>query len=429
MADPEAPPITETLNGPSHQALRFKLVVVSGANFGRELELVAGTYRVGKEPGLELSLADTSVSRVHLVVEVMARGPRITDQNSRNGSFCDGIRFGTIEARPNALITIGRTQLRLLPITEAAPRPPSSNTSFGGLLGSSLPMRQLFAFLERVGPARADVYIFGETGTGKELCARALHDAGPSRQGPFVICDLASLSPSLFESELFGHLKGSFTGAIRDRAGAFERAHRGTLFLDEIGEIPLELQPRLLRFLESRQVKRIGGNDYCQVEARVVAATHRDLIAEVQQGRFRADLYHRLSTLTVRLPPLRDRVDDIPMLVDGLLSRLGKPASTLSAETRALLASHPWPGNVRELRNVVERVVLTGEAPSSHSPPSAPSIPFKKAKERLVTAFERDYLAGLLQRASNNVTQAARDAGLDRVHLYRLLKKHGLSTG
>jgi len=298
-------------------------------------------------------------------------------------------------------------------------------------------MREVFTLLERMAASGADVLIQGETGTGKEGCAEALHTESPRKDGPFVIVDLAGVPSSLVESELFGHVKGAFTGAQGDRAGAFERANGGTVFLDEIGELPLELQPRLLRVLERRQVKRVGANDYRTVNVRVIAATHVDLEGAVQAEKFRRDLFHRLAVLRVTLPPLRERPEDIPLLIDTMLELGGRPPSALSDQTRALLAQYPWPGNVRELRNVVEQVVSLGEEALPRMEPlpgegagkgSGPDLdlPFKEAKEKLIEGFERDYLKGLIERCEGNISRASREAGIDRVYLRKLLRKHGL---
>jgi DNA-binding NtrC family response regulator len=432
MTDQVLPIMTDAVTGGQGLALKLKLVVVSGPDFGREIILEPGTYRVGKDEGLELTLQDTTVSRLHLVLEVLEKSVRVRDAGSRNGSFYGETKFSQIEAQPLAVIRIGRTELKFMPATQSAPRlPPSTKDRFGGLVGKSLKMREMFALLERVAPTEADLYIRGETGTGKEVCAEAVHKNSARASGPFIVCDLASVAPNLFESELFGHVKGSYTGAQRDRAGAFERAHRGTLFLDEVGELASDIQPRLLRFLERRQVKRVGGNEWKEMDVRVIAATHRDLEAEVKAGRFREDLFHRLSVITIELPALRDRAEDILPLVDEMLNKLGKPPTELSAETRALLTAHRWPGNVRELRNVVERALYVGTADivaanEKSGPGGAGSVSFKDAKERLVNAFEHDYLKALLARCGGNVTAAAREAGLDRVHLHRLIKKHGI---
>ncbi|WP_373691712.1 sigma 54-interacting transcriptional regulator [Hyalangium versicolor] len=428
--------------------VRVKLVFLTGPDAGRSHSLEAGKFLLGTAPSCDLVVKDRAVSRQHLRLEVREEGVLARDMGSRNGSFCEGMRFTELEVRPGAVLKLGTTELKIVP-EDSRERviPPSERTKFGALVGDSRKMREVFTVLERLAAGDADVLVQGETGTGKELCAEGIHLASKRSKGPFVIVDLAGIAPSLIESELFGHVKGAFTGAHTDRAGAFERANGGTVFLDEVGELPSEIQPRLLRVLERRQVKRVGANDYRTVDVRVVAATHRDLEASVQAGKFREDLFHRLAVLRVTLPALRERPEDIPLLVDTVLQRTGKPPSALSEQTRALLAQYPWPGNVRELRNVVERVVSLGEealpviaapAPAAADKPrpaqaaSAPSaaaeleLPFKEAKERLIEGFERDYLKGLLERCEGNVSRASREAGIDRVYLRKLLKKHGL---
>ena len=425
----------EALGGP----VELKLLVVSGPDFGKQLVLRDGNYLVGKTPAADLVLTDGAVSREHLRVRVVRGNVRLEDSQSSNGSFFGGMRFEAIEVRPGATIRIGRTDLQVAAANEAPPPRPSEHRSFGELYGESLAMRQAFGLLERAASGDADVLLQGATGTGKDLAAEALHQAGARRDRPFVICDLAAMAPTLIESDLFGHVRGSFTGAVNDRAGAFERANGGTIFLDEVGDLPLELQPRLLRALERRQVKRMGGDHYQKVDVRVVAATHKDLDKEVKAGRFREDLYHRLAVVTVSLPSLCDRLEDIPGLIDRILQRLGVPAKRdvfLTSETQLLLRVYHWPGNVRELRNVVERAVKLGTPPSVPSNPQdlaadaskdAADLPFKEAKDRLVVAFERDYLTDLMRRCDNNVSQAAREAGIARVYLHRLLQKHGLT--
>ncbi|MCE9671153.1 sigma 54-interacting transcriptional regulator [Myxococcus stipitatus] len=431
--------------------VRVKLAVLSGPDSGKVYPLAPGRYRLGSEATADIVLPDRAVSRQHLILEVRENGVRAVDPGSRNGSYCEGMRFSELEVRPGAVLTLGTTELKLVPEGERSRALPlSSRNSFGGLVGNSRRMREVFTLLERLAQGESDVLIQGETGTGKELCAEAIHLHSPRAKGPFVIADLAGIAPQLLESELFGHVKGAFTGAHGDRAGAFERAHGGTLFLDEVGELPLEVQPRLLRALERRQVKRVGANDYRTFNVRVVAATHQDLEGAVAQGRFRGDLFHRLAVLRAELPPLRERPDDIPLLIDTVLSRLGKPPSALSDTTRVLLAQYPWPGNVRELRNVVDRVVNLGEealpdipdvpAPSSPRPPASNEdpestlslkldLPFKEAKEQLIDGFERDYLRNLVERCEGNLSRAAREAAIDRVYLRKLLRKHGLDAG
>ncbi|MFP2911552.1 sigma 54-interacting transcriptional regulator [Pyxidicoccus sp. 3LFB2] len=427
--------------------VRMRLTVLTGPDAGRAYPLLPGRYRIGSEAASDIILPDRAVSRQHLILEVSDEGVRAVDPGSRNGSYCEGMRFSELEVRPGAVLTLGTTELKLVPESEKARSMPlSTRGSFGGLVGNSHRMREVFTLLERLAAGESDVLIQGETGTGKELCAEAIHAHSPRSRGPFVIADLAGIPPALLESELFGHVKGAFTGANTDRAGAFERAHGGTLFLDEVGELPLEVQPRLLRALERRQVKRVGANDYRTVNVRVVAATHQDLEGSVKSGQFRGDLFHRLAVLRAVLPPLREHPEDIPLLIDTVLERMGRPPSALSDQTRALLAQYPWPGNVRELRNVVDRVVNLGEEALPDIPdvpvratvhaeddpestvPMSLDLPFKEAKEQLIDGFERDYLRTLLERCGGNVSRASREAGIDRVYLRKLLRKHGLDT-
>jgi DNA-binding NtrC family response regulator len=322
---------------------------------------------------------------------------------------------------------------------------PSNDPRFEGLLGSSARMREIFDLLARVAPTRATTLLEGETGTGKELIAEAIHLRSPRRDGPFVVFDAGAVAANLLESELFGHVKGAFTGATATRRGAFERAHTGTLFLDEIGEMSLDLQPKLLRALEAQEVRRVGDDVTHKVDVRVVAATNRDLKAEVAAGRFRADLYFRLAVVRILVPSLRERAEDIGLLVDHFLGPVGKRATP---EVTALLARYDWPGNVRELRNLIERVKAFGwdEALAASGILAAveeaggaamagaggggsdgtSSAPFKEAKGKVVEAFERDYLEDLIRRTKGNISAAAREAGIDRNHLTKLLQKYGI---
>jgi DNA-binding NtrC family response regulator len=316
-------------------------------------------------------------------------------------------------------------------------------------------MRELFEMLRRAAASDATVLLTGETGTGKEVSARAIHDHGARRDKPFVVVDCGAIPGQLLESELFGYERGAFTGAVSSRAGAFEVADGGTVFLDEIGELQLELQPKLLRVLESRAIKRVGGNSYFGVDVRVIAATHRSLSEEVRSGRFREDLYYRCAVLRVRLPALREHKQDLPALVDSILSQLGvEPGGDDDPRRDPLflqaIADHHWPGNVRQLRNYLERCVAMGgvSAPpgtdSTLPPPpleSAPSVKlplpsqlpdidvsesFKDARERWNAHFETAYLRRVLEEHGHNVTAAARAAQVNRAHFYRLLAKHGL---
>jgi DNA-binding NtrC family response regulator len=410
---------------------RVRVVVISGADRGRELVLERGTYFVGKADGCDLVLADGAVSRRHLQLVVDKDGILVRDLGSKNGSFLRGVRFAELTLGAGEVITIGETELRFTG-PRAPALEPSSAQSFGPLVGRSLAMRELFGVLERLVASDAPVLIEGETGTGKELCAQAIVARGRRRERPFVVCDVGASTPTLIESELYGHLRGAFTGADRDRQGVFERADGGTLFLDEVGELEAAAQPRLLRALERGQVKPLGASGYVQVDTRVIAATNRSLADEVQAGRFRSDLFSRLSVLRVRLPPLRDRKEDIALLAARFFDE-DAPGVTVSAAAEALLVAYEWPGNVRELRNVIRRAVALAGSERTITPrhlglgeEELTPERFHEAKQSLVDAWEHDYLRRLLVRTGGNMSRAARLAGLERAYLYRLVKKHGL---
>jgi DNA-binding NtrC family response regulator len=302
-------------------------------------------------------------------------------------------------------------------------------------------MRKLFGLLQKVAPSDINVLIQGESGTGKELVANEIVQRGPRADKSFVVVDCGAISPNLVESELFGHVRGSFTGADRDRVGAFEAADGGTVLLDEVGELPVELQPKLLRALESREIRRVGETRTRKVNVRVISATNRQLEREVNRGRFREDLYFRLAVMTVRVPPLRERLEDLLILVRVFLQALGAPDAErlFTPQVLAEMQRHDWPGNVRELRNYVERSVVlekaspnlrsTAMAPGAGMPPVDIETPFRLAKDAAVDAFERAYLTALLEAAGNNMSKAARMAGMDRMYLHRLAQKHGLRGG
>ncbi len=324
----------------------------------------------------------------------------------------------------------------------AAPRVVFEATQLGPLVGASPAMRVAFAALARAARTDATVLIEGETGTGKEGAAEALHVASPRRDGPLVVVDCGALPANLLESELFGHEKGAFTGATARRIGAFEEARGGTIFLDEIGELPLDLQPKLLRVLERKDIRRLGSNARAPVDVRIVAATNRDLRTAVNAGRFRSDLYFRLAVVKVQLPPLRKRADDIPLLVERLLTRIGASPELVAALcTPAFLGrlkGFAWPGNVRELRNYLERcVVFQRELPLGDDVEAVDSSRartvdrgvYADARRRALDAFEKRYLEQLLVAHGGRVDGMAAEAGLHRVSLYRLLRRHGLKAG
>jgi two-component system, NtrC family, response regulator GlrR len=318
---------------------------------------------------------------------------------------------------------------------------------FGQLIGHSPAMRCVIGRLARVAASDATVLLLGETGTGKEVAAESLHRESPRADGPFVVVDCGAIPAHLLESELFGHERGAFTGAVRAREGAFQAASGGTIFLDEIGELPRDLQPKLLRALARRAVKPVGTESYLEVDVRVIAATNRDLRREIEADRFRGDLYYRLAVVEVRLPALRERLGDLPLLVEALLRESrATPAETsrlLSVAFLDRLARQTWPGNIRELRNVIDRALAMGpwepdaelaaELAAETLPGAAPAVdlsrPFKQARDEWTARFERAYLTALLEHHAGSIRPAARAAGIDRVHLYRLLARHGLGRG
>jgi DNA-binding NtrC family response regulator len=324
----------------------------------RVLGLRQPKINIGTARENDLVLADPYISRRHCSLSAGAGGLWIRDAGSRNGTWVNDVRIERCRVWAGSRVVLGRTGLQLLG--------PEQKTAFCGIVGDHPSIRKVLAQIDRLAPTLRPVLILGETGTGKELVARAIHAASPCRLAPFEPLNCGAIPRDLAEAELFGHAPGAFTGATRERRGAFERADGGTLFLDEIGEMPPDLQPKILRALEEGMVQRVGEEQRRQVAVRVVAATHRDLLREADLGRFRLDLYHRLAVGIIGLPPLRERREDIPLLVDHFLdgcagsSRgLGRP--TVRPEAMALLKSQPWGGNVRELRNALHRAVAEGE--------------------------------------------------------------------
>ncbi|WP_437744958.1 sigma 54-interacting transcriptional regulator [Sorangium sp. So ce302] len=416
-----------------------------GKPASRAMVLDGDFIRIGSHQSNDLVLADRAVSRFHCILERVKSTFRLTDVGSLNGTTIAGVRVRDADAiLPECRIELGESVVRIRDADAVAETELARAVSFGALQGVSVPMRRLFPVLDRVAKSAPDVLIEGENGTGKEVIATELVQRGARADKPLVIVDCGAISPSLIESELFGHVRGSFTGATRDRAGAFEEADGGTVFLDEIGELPLEMQPKLLRALASREVRRLGESRVRKVDIRVIAATNRRLEREVNSGRFREDLYYRLSVLTVRVPPLRERKEDIGLLVHCFLNELGAidKVHLFAPEVIEDMKRYDWPGNVRELRNYVERRVVLGEGASmgaapperSSAPPGAApeepaaniEMPFKEAKDAIIDQFERRYLAALLEWSNGNVSRAARKAGLDRMYLHRLLQRHGL---
>ncbi|MCC6748159.1 MAG: sigma 54-dependent Fis family transcriptional regulator [Deltaproteobacteria bacterium] len=415
---------------------KLKLEVVAGPDAGRSLPVQERVLHLGTQPGNTLQLSDDTVSRIHLEVRATAEGLRLRDLGSSNGTWVGGVRVLEAIVQPGAVVTLGNSQVRLDTLDEQVAESLSPRHGFGELVGQTDAMRAIFSLLERVAPTDETVLITGETGTGKELCARSIVAASPRRDRPLVIVDCGAIPPNLLESELFGHAKGAFTSAVSDYKGAFERANGGTIFLDEIGELPLEFQTRLLRAVENRSIRRVGDSREIPLDIRILAATNRCLEAEVNRGTFRADLYYRLSVVRINLPALRERPDDLEAIARHLMRELRLDGGAeLDAEQLEQLKRHTWPGNVRELRNYLRRVALGDVvhaaavnaavvAREPDAPPVDLSLSFKDAKEAAIESFERAYLEALLKETRGNISQAARVAQTDRTYLSRLLSKY-----
>jgi DNA-binding NtrC family response regulator len=434
----------------------FRLRVVSGPDQGKEHVLDEGTTMVGTHADNDLVLTDATVSRYHLEIRVRRDGIEIRDLDTTNGTKHGGARVGQVVLTGPARLRLGKhTEMDVEPVDTNVDLESWKGDRYGDVIGTTPPMKRLFSLLAKAAPTEATVLLQGETGTGKEAIAEAVHHNSKRAKGPFVVVDCGSIPHELIASELFGHARGSFTGASGDKQGLIEAANQGTLFLDEIGELALDLQPQLLRVLDRRQVRRVGETHAVDVDIRVIAATHRDLRAMVRAGQFREDLYYRLAVVATYVPPLRERKQDIPSLAAWFADKMGRGGWAHSPALLEQLDKHDWPGNVRELRNVVERALSLGhsggnvlteltesgsrpavtDADLSGEPMGRPStplpmleLPFKEAKAALVESFERDYLTALLARHRGNISRAAAEAGIDRNYIHRLVKKYNLEV-
>jgi DNA-binding NtrC family response regulator len=429
------------------------------------------TVTIGATSDNDLVLEDETVSRNHCRIFVEGDQYMIRDLDSTNGTFVNRVRVREAWLKPGCTVMLGKTEIRFAPVDEKFRIVPSDKQRFGDIIGRHAKMREIYAILEKIAPTDATVVIEGETGTGKEVVARTIHQQSRRHGGPFMIFDCGAVPENLIESELFGHEKGAFTGAVSTRQGVFEMGHGGTVFLDELGELNLDLQPKLLRVLEQREVKRVGGSKPIKVDVRVVAATNRDLEEEVRAGRFREDLFYRLSVVRIGLPPIRERKDDIPLLIKQFLksgqfnrdSEGNQQIQGVSREALDRLMEYDWPGNVRELFNMVERAVSFADSDTIEvrdlpehmalpkgamsnissedtrieqggdgaGPQPQPEIDgtFKDAKEQWVAAFEKQYIEQLLKNNDGNISHAAREADIDRKYFRKLMKKYGINTG
>lgn len=429
--------------------LKCKLTITNGEMKGKEFNLSQPVIQVGTKAGNHLVIKDETMSRVHFEIHQTKDGYLLKDEGSLNGTYINGIRVKEGYLQAGSIIRAGKTEMKFVPMDEVFDITPSKKTKYVNLVGGSTSMRKIYTIIDKVGPTDVTVMIEGESGTGKELIAHAIHEKSKRNKQPFVIFDCSAVAENLIESELFGHEKGSFTGATGLRHGAFELADRGTIFLDEIGELQLDLQPKLLRVLESRTVKRVGGDRPINVDVRVIAATNRNLEAEVKKGNFREDLFYRLNVVPIYLPPLRRRKEDIQMLIEHFIEEFNrtnndKQCDGIEAQAMQLLTSYDWPGNVRELRNTVSRMLsfMEGSKLAAEDIPERVKLPvakaeldirddlgFKDAKEQWISTFERQYLQESLKRNNFNISATAKEAGIDRKSVQRLIKKYGLNSG
>ncbi len=442
---------------------RCKITTQSGGRT-REHSFDKDIITIGAMEDNDLVVNDDTVSRYHCKIVQEDSGYLLQDLSSTNGTFINRVRVREGYLKPGCTIGLGNAEVKFHAADEKVEIVASKKERLGKMIGRHVKMRELYTILEKIAPTATTVVIEGETGSGKEVVAQTLHELSTRSNGPIAVFDCGAVPDNLIESELFGHEKGSFTGAVMTRQGLFETASGGTLFLDELGELPLDLQPKLLRALESREIRRVGGNKPIKVDVRIVAATNRNLELEVREGRFRQDLFYRLSVVRVYIPPLRERVEDIPLLVKHLLQHSTfnqKPDGNLrvagiSRAAMDLLTTYRWPGNVRELVNTIERAVSFAESelievkdlPESvrgeelggnRRPAQAGSggggsavdsdSTFKDAKDRWVSSFERDYIVKLLKKNKWNISHAAREADIDRKYFRKLMKKYGIEGG
>ena len=427
---------------------KTKLLMISGPLQGREFLVNSDTFTIGSGPHNNLVVDDSTVSKRHCEIIVEESGYQIRDLNSTNGTLVQGVRVSSAHLAPGSEIQLGKSRIVFCPLQDASDIPLSSSEALGKMSGRSIPMRRIFYLVETYAPSDVTIMITGETGTGKEVLAEEIHNLSHRKAKPFIVIDCAAISKELIESELFGHVKGAFTGANADRQGAFEIADGGTVFLDEIGDLSPDLQPKLLRVLEKREIRRVGCNKVRKIDVRIISATNRNLAHEVNEGRFREDLFYRLSVVHLELPALRRRREDIPLLVKQFITLLhGEGALAQIADfdrTMDILKRHEWPGNVRELRNLIELAfysekrpvnlsaflsigpLRTGRGGDQPETAFATDKPFKDAKNDLIEEFEKAYLNAVLARNRQNISRSAKEAGIERAYLQRLIRKYGM---
>jgi len=433
----EAGASTEVLARPTAVPLPIEVRVSGGRAIPEKRRLGSGKLVIGAAKECDIVVEDGAVSRRHVELELVPEGVLVRDLASRNGTFHLGRRIEGMVVPPGSRIAIGQLEVAFEPDLDALGERPSDDASYRGLMGVSSAMRRLFGTLARLEGSLVTVLVTGESGVGKELVARAIHEGSSRRGEPLVVKNCGALQKELAASELFGHKRGAFTGAIEGRVGAFEAAHGGTLFLDEVGELPLDIQPLLLRALEAGEITPVGTNEVKMVKVRIVAATHQSLEDQVEAGTFRQDLFYRLAVVRVHVPPLRERPEDVPALAQHFAERAG--GGTLPPEAVRELSKQTWKGNARELRNAIEAYLAIGEFPpvgrevdlvraALHRAMDL-DRPFLEQREALADRFTELYLRALLHEVDGNQSEAARRSGLERSYLRKLLAKHGIGAG
>ncbi len=437
---------------PSEIHLRKCKFVLDHKNRRREKIFDQAVITLGAMSDNDLVVNEETVSRFHCKVIQDQNGYTLVDLDSTNGTFINRVRIREAFLKSGCTVQLGKYELKFYFADEKVPVVPSQKERLGSIIGRNIKMREIYGIIEKIAPAGTTVVIEGETGTGKEVVAQTIHQFSPRAKGPMIIFDCGAVPENLIESELFGHEKGSFTGAIMTRQGLFEMAHGGTLFLDELGELSLDLQPKLLRALEQREIRRVGASKSQKVDVRVIAATNRNLEEEVRAGRFRQDLFYRLSVVRILLPPLRERSEDIPLLVDHFLKGHafnrdpdgGQRVQGIDREALDMLTRYQWPGNVREMLNAIERAVsfcdganigvpdFPEQIQSTHTGSSTDikgiDTTFKEAKEKWVSSFERDYILSLLKKNGGNISHAAKEADIDRKYFRKLMRKYDINA-
>ncbi|MCL2179152.1 MAG: sigma 54-interacting transcriptional regulator [Proteobacteria bacterium] len=412
---------------------RYQIAVIAGPDTGR-LAYIEGRLTVGSRPGVGLRLKDNTVSRHHFELLAKPEGILIRDLDSTNGTWLAGARIREVVIAEEAVVTIGKTSLRIS-IQEENLGQPKATSSFGKVLGSCPTMQSMFGLLERVSKASSTVLLAGEPGTGKSLVAQSIHENSARANKPFVAFHCSSTPMEDLDAELFGRVASPHQ---TEKTGALLNAAYGTLYLNEIDALPKNTQLRLLNFFENGNTQKLGADKTQRVDVRIIAATQKDLEAEVAAEKFSQELLLQLAVIRIQIPPLRERLEDIPLLAQEFVRLMGRGDFELPRGLMARFGTYDWPGNVQELRNLVERALAGADAdplPGQTTPRKSPrnletetiaELPFKEAKERLVDSFTREYLMSLYERCEGNISRMAREAGIARNYVHRLVTKYGL---